>query len=214
MSDLNLPKLTRTRVKICGMTRSDDVRAAVALGVDAIGMILHADSPRTISVDQARTIRAEVPALVSLVGVFVDCSIETINEYAKSIGLDLVQLHGAENNEFGQALDTPFIKAIRARENTQVAHAVAQYPDARALLLDPYVKGQHGGTGTQLSASLWPKTASKPLILAGGLSADNVVHAVKQLTPFAVDLNSGVETSPGVKDAQKMARAIVSLSAS
>jgi len=113
--------LKRTRVKVCGMTRTEDVRAAVKLGVDAIGMILHADSPRTISIKQAQLIRAQVPAFISLVGVFVDCPAQTINEYSELIGLDLVQLHGLETNEFGAALDTPFIKAIRARSADQVA---------------------------------------------------------------------------------------------
>ena len=182
------------------MTDPSNVRSAIALGVDAIGMILHANSPRTISLKQAQLIRQQVPAFVSLVGVFVDCDAAKINQYSSEIGLDLVQLHGNETNEFGRQLSTPFIKAIRAKNAEQVADMVKQYPQARALLLDPYVQGQHGGTGKQLDLSLWPTSAEQALILAGGLSASNVKGAVKSVSPFAVDLNSGIEISPGIKD--------------
>lgn len=213
MSEEN--QVQRTRVKVCGMTRVDDVQAAVALGVDAIGMILHAQSPRLINVQQAQQLRAKIPAFVSVVGVFVDCDAGTINDYSTQIGLDLIQLHGRESNDFGASLNTPFIKAIRAQNAEQVAHAVTQYPDARALLLDPYVKGQHGGTGKQLDLSLWPQKQAtmhaQSLILAGGLSPDNVADAVNQVGPFAVDLNSGVESAPGIKDADLIAQAMQQL---
>jgi len=152
-----------------------------------------------------------VPAFVSLVGVFVDCDAEKINQYSSVIGLDLVQLHGNESNEFGDALDAPFIKAIRAKSAEQVADMVKQYPQARALLLDPYVQGQHGGTGKRLDLSLWPKNSDQALVLAGGLSADNVKSAVDSVSPFAVDLNSGIESSPGVKDMALLEKALASL---
>lgn len=200
----------RIRVKVCGMTRPKDVRTAVELGVDAIGMILHADSPRTISVEQAKKIREQVPAFVSLVGVFVDCPAAKIKDYASAIGLDLIQLHGAESNDFGVSLEIPFIKAIRARSIAQVSQAITEFPNARALLLDPYVKGQHGGTGQSLSSQLWPDTVQN-LILAGGLSADNVASAAAKLSPFAVDLNSGIETAPGIKSGEKIAKAMAAL---
>lgn len=201
----------RTRVKICGMTRADDVRVAVELGVDAIGMILHADSPRTICLEQAQLLRAQVPAFVSLVGVFVDCPTSKIKAYAIDIGLDLIQLHGAESNDFGIELGIPFIKAIRAKSADQVLTATTQFPQARALLLDPYVKGMHGGTGQSLSPTLWPDTDQK-LILAGGLSSDNVAAAVRELKPFAVDINSGVESAPGIKDCDQIALALDAIS--
>lgn len=197
----------RVRVKVCGMTRPEDARAAVELGVDAIGMILHADSPRAISIEQAQAIRAQVPAFVSLVGVFVDCPAPKLEDYASSIDLDLIQLHGAESNDFGLALKLPFIKAIRAKNEAQVSKAISEYPSARALLLDPYVPGKHGGTGQSLSDHLWPDT-EKDLILAGGLSPSNIARAVKALKPFAVDLNSGVETAPGIKSSMQIASAL------
>jgi len=193
------------------MTDPSNARSAIELGVDAIGMILHAQSPRTIGLKQAQLIREQVPAFVSLVGVFVDCNAEKINQYNAEIGLDLIQLHGNESDEFGQALDAPFIKAIRAKNTKQVIESVSQYPNARALLLDPYVKGQHGGTGKRLDLSLWPKTTEKALILAGGLSAENVNSAVESVCPFAVDLNSGIESSAGIKDIALLEKALVSL---
>ena len=201
----------RTKVKVCGMTDADNVCSAVKLGVDAIGMILHANSPRTITVEQARLIRAQVPAFVSLVGVFVDCDADKINSLSEQIGLDLIQLHGIESDEFGKQLNRPFIKAIRAKNVAQVSEQAELFPNARALLLDPYVKGQHGGTGKRLDYSVWPKKCAKPLVLAGGLSATNVRDAVETLSPFAVDLNSAIETQPGIKDIALLEQALTSL---
>ena len=204
-------KYARTRIKVCGMSQPENVSAAVACGVDAIGMILHADSPRTISLEQAQAVRSVVPAFVSLVGVFVDCDAEKINRYCEQASLDLVQLHGSESNGFGKQLSRPFIKAIRAQSKDQLNEQVQQYPDARALLLDPYVKGQHGGTGKQLDLTLWPVNSEQPLILAGGLSNENVKGAVQAVSPFAVDLNSGIEDSPGLKNINLLEQAIKSL---
>lgn len=192
--------LNRVRVKVCGMTEADQVERLVMLGVDAIGMILHADSPRLINIKQARRIRAVVPAFVSLVGVVVDCPSSTLKQLVEDVGLDLLQLHGNETPEFAESLSVPYIKAIRAHSLEQVAIEVNQFPSARAILLDPYVKGQAGGTGKQLDFSLWPKQCDKKLVLAGGLASGNIKAMVNQFKPFAVDLNSGVECSPGIKD--------------
>lgn len=200
--------LKRTRIKVCGMTDVKVARVAVGLGVDAIGMILHADSPRRIDLERARAIRAEIPAFVSLVGVFVDCPPQDLNSIADQVGLDLVQLHGAETNEYAESLNRPFIKAVRAKEPDQVNRDVQAFPNARAILLDPFVEGQHGGTGRQLSTHLWPTNDAQDLILAGGLSANNVGVAIAQLNPFAVDFNSGLETMPGKKDLGLLAQAI------
>ena len=190
----------RIRVKVCGMTQAAQVAQLVELGVDAIGIILHANSARLITVKQAQQIRAAVPAFVSLVGVVVDCPATTIGRLIAEIGLDLVQLHGKESTQFAESLGVPYIKAIRARSAEQVSREADQFPSARAILIDPYVKGLPGGTGEQLDNSLWPKQCSNKLVLAGGLSADNICSMVNQFKPFAVDLNSGVERSPGVKN--------------
>jgi phosphoribosylanthranilate isomerase len=201
----------RIKVKVCGMTQPEEVRAAVDLGIDAVGMILYAQSPRLIDLKVAQAIRLEVPTFVSLVGVFVDADASLINHYISEIGLDLVQLHGAETDQFGYALQAPFIKAIRAKSRQQVAIDTASFPNARALLLDPYVVGQHGGTGQQLESTLWPTSVSQRLILAGGLSAQNIVKACESTSPFAVDLNSGVESEPGRKDSSKLAAVLSAL---
>ena len=205
-------KYNRTRVKVCGMSQADNVSAAVDCGVDAIGMIFHADSPRNISLEQAKAIRAVVPAFVSLVGVFVDSDADKINRYCQQAGLDLIQLHGSESNEFGKQLSRPFVKAIRAQSKDQLNDQVKLYPDARALLLDPYVKGKHGGTGKQLDLTLWPTNTEQPLILAGGLSSENVHDAVQAVSPYAVDLNSGLEDAPGLKNIDLLEQAIKNLS--
>jgi len=182
------------------MTKVEQVEQIVELGVDAVGMILHADSPRQIDVQRAQQIREVVPAFVTLVGVVVDCPATRIDQMAQQIGLDLVQLHGSESAEFAESLSVPYIKAIRARSAQQVATQAASFPGARAILVDPYVKGIAGGTGVCLDASFWPENCPNKLVLAGGLSADNITNMVEQFQPFAVDLNSGVEFAPGDKD--------------
>ena len=204
-------KMNRIRVKVCGITRPQDAREIVRLGVDALGVILHADSPRKITIEQAQQIRKEVPAFVSLVGVFVDCPSDTIDNYSTRIGLDLVQLHGDETNANGNSLNRPFIKAIRARSIKQVQEKVMDYPAARAILLDPYVKGLHGGTGKTLDLSLWPKKPPLPIVLAGGLDPDNIAAVVTAVAPYAVDINSGVEIEPGIKSPAKVAAAMAAL---
>lgn len=200
---------TRTRIKVCGITRTSDAQAAVQLGVDAIGMILHAESPRAITTQAAQTIRSVVPAFVSLVGVFVNADQEFIEQSCQQIGLDLIQLHGDESSEFATQLDRPFLKAIRVKDKQQVIAQANDFLGSRALLLDPYVKGVHGGTGQVLDTAMWPNAeVQQPLILAGGLSPDNVYQRVTELQPFAVDLNSGVEQAPGIKSPSLIASAV------
>ena len=201
---------SRVKIKVCGMTQAAQVRAAVDLGVDAIGMILHANSPREISLEAAAQIRQVVPAFVTLVGVFVNCPSAKIERYVADIGLDLVQLHGEESSDFGASLSAPYIKALRAQSRQQLLTEMAPHTKARAILIDPYVQGVHGGTGRQLDLSLWPKSDHK-LILAGGLSAVNVAQAVTSVQPYAVDLNSGLETSPGIKDLSLLEQALMAL---
>lgn len=204
--------MARTRIKICGMTDPKQVQHAVAGGVDAIGMILHAESPRTISTAQAKKIRAVVPPMVSLVGVVVDCSTEQINQFVQDIGLDLVQLHGAETPEEAEQVTRPYVKAIRAKSLEQVTRDIAAWSNAAAILLDPYVEGQHGGTGTVLSDALWPTTGTQqPMILAGGLSPSNIAARIRACAPYAVDVNSGVESAPGIKDPLKVDSMIASV---
>ncbi len=190
------------------MKNPSDVAAAIELGVDAIGVILHADSPRLITKKAAIRLRKHIPSDVLFIGVFVDASLEIIQEYSADIGLDMVQLHGSETNSFGKSLNTQFIKAIRVKDKSGFAKQLKLYPDACALLLEPYVKGISGGTGKQLDLDLWPKSSKQKLILAGGLSSSNLKRTLKQIHPFAVDLNSGVEKSPAVKDIDLIKKAL------
>ena len=208
--------INRTKVKICGMTQAAQVAQLVDLSVDAIGVILYADSPRLISVEQAQQIRQQIPAFVTMVGVFVDCDAQRVNAYSEQIGLDLVQLHGAETSDYAAQLDLPYIKAIRAKDAVQVVNDIKCHPAARAILLDPYVEGQHGGTGKQLDSNLWPsnyaaQNQSQKQILAGGLSDKNLLAGVKDNHPYAIDLNSGVETSPGQKEIELIANCLAIL---
>lgn len=203
-------KPARTRIKVCGMTEPQDVAAAVDLGVDAIGMILHADSPRTISIEQAKEIRSVVPAFVTLVGVFVNAPSKVLASAYDAIKLDLLQLHGEEASDFAKGLGLPYIKAIRARSAEQIARDIPDFQHARAVLLDPYVKGQHGGTGQTLNLDLWPTAhqSKAKIILAGGLAPSNLSQRLTAVTPYAVDLNSGVELSPGRKSLELMTDAV------
>lgn len=192
--------MLRTRIKTCGITSAQDAEYAVSCGVDAIGMILHGQSPRLINKQVAIDIRQAVPAFVTLVGVFVDAEPQKVMEYYQDIGLDLLQLHGSESQQYCTDLRLPFIKALRVKDQQQLATDMAQYTQARAFLLDPYVKGMHGGTGKQLDKNLWPQASSKKLILAGGLSVENIHSAIADMQPYAVDVNSAIEDEPGVKN--------------
>ena len=201
------------KIKVCGMTKPSQVRQLVDMGVDAIGMILHASSPRLISLTQAQEIQRQIPAFVTLVGVFVDCDIKVVNDYIKQVPLDLIQLHGRETPEYGARLARPYIKALRAKTKSQVLESIGAYSNAKAILLDPYVQGKHGGTGMQLAPQTWPLADELPnseqkLILAGGLSPANIVDSVKRFTPYAVDINSGVEVEPGIKNMDKVAECL------
>ena len=195
-------------IKICGITKPDQAKAISALGVDAIGMILQADSPRKISIEVARSIRKQVPKTTKLVGVVVNSSHEKIQQMVDQIGLDMIQLHGDEDHKFAKRLSLPYIKAIRPQTAEQASDLVESYRTAKAILLDPFVQGQYGGTGRTLDLHLWPTKAEKPLVLAGGLNADNVVERIRLVEPWAVDLNSGLEIEPGYKDLKLVRRTI------
>ena len=197
--------MNRTRIKVCGITNPLDAEYAVNCGVDAIGMILHANSPRLANKEIAYEIRQVVPAFVTLVGVFVDADSELVQSYYHDIGLDLIQLHGAESEKYCNDLGLPFIKALRVKNRQQLMSNITQYAQCRAFLLDPYVQGQHGGTGKQLDENLWPESSSKKLILAGGLSVKNISAALNKMKPYAVDVNSGIENSPGNKNHEHLA---------
>lgn len=196
--------MSNIKIKICGITRIQDAEYAVRLGADAIGVILSTDSPRKIDLAQAAQIRRYVPESVDLVGVFVDESKEFIEQACEQIGLDVIQLHGAESAGFASSLQLPYIRAVRAQSRPQVQQEVEDHSAARAILIDPYVKGIHGGTGQQLDLRYWPASFEPPmatdrLILAGGLNPSNAAQRVAEAQAKSVDLSSGVEAAPGIK---------------
>ncbi len=194
------------RVKICGVTSLRDARCAVEAGAFAIGFNFHPPSPRYIEPEAAGRIAAALPPEVWRVGVFVDRERSEIERIAATAGLSAIQLHGAEAP--GLCLDwaIPVIKAGRVRERTDVER-LAAYP-VELILVDAYVEGVHGGTGVRFDWRLLEGVERKRLILAGGLTPENVAEAVRTVRPFAVDVASGVEVSPGVKDPEKVKRFI------
>jgi phosphoribosylanthranilate isomerase len=193
------------RVKVCGITNLEDAFAAVAYGADAIGLVL-APSPRQVTVDEAGEIARQIPPFVTKVGVFVDESADDVNRIADQCGLDAVQLHGHEPEEMTARIVTTVIKAIRVSTNEPVESTA--YPGC-VLLLDTYVPGTPGGTGITFDWALAKDAAAhRPIVLAGGLTEDNVTSAIETVCPYAVDVSGGVEAEPGRKDHDKIARFI------
>ncbi|HSI38355.1 MAG TPA: phosphoribosylanthranilate isomerase [Methylotenera sp.] len=195
----------RTRVKICGITRVEDALKAVELGADAIGLVFYVPSPRSVSIQQAMEIANQVPAFVSVVGLFVDADAGFVNEVISQVKLDLLQFHGDETPEECARYRMPFIKAIRVKADTNLVQYADKFTAAKALLLDAYTEGVAGGTGNVFDWNLIPKNLAKPVILAGGLTVNNVAQAIEQVQPYAVDISGGVEATKGIKDAAKIA---------
>ncbi|MEB0207270.1 phosphoribosylanthranilate isomerase [Pseudomonas sp. CCC3.1] len=196
--------MSAVRSKICGITRIDDALAAVAAGADAIGFVFYAKSPRAVTAQQARAIIAALPPFVTTVGLFVNASACELNETLDAVPLDLLQFHGDETQEQCEGYHRPYIKALRVKAGDDIAAACNAYASASGILLDTYVEGVPGGTGLAFDWSLIPEGLSKPIILAGGLCAENVTQAIAQVRPYAVDVSGGVEKSKGIKDHDKI----------
>ncbi len=197
----------RTRVKICGITRPVDALSAAEAGADAVGLVFAESSPRNVSLDQARAICAALPPFVTVVGLFVDAPAERIHAVLGQVPLDLLQFHGHETPEQCRTYGRPYIKAIhvRASGDPGIQAQAQRYGDAAGFLLDTYSPAAAGGTGQVFDWSCVPRDVGRPLILAGGLTPENVAAAIKQVRPYAVDVSSGVEQNKGVKDAAKIA---------
>ncbi|MDM7481745.1 MAG: phosphoribosylanthranilate isomerase [Halomonas sp.] len=193
----------RTRIKFCGFTRHEDVAQAVALGVDALGFVMWPRSARGIDPDALAALAAPVPAFVTRVGLFVNPDVALVEACLPH--LDLIQFHGDEPADFCAQFDRPWIKALRMRDNLDLHQAAQQYAAAQALLLDAYRPGVPGGTGETFDWSRIPAALQKPVILAGGLTVENIAAAVAQVAPYAVDVSGGIEAAPGQKDARRMA---------
>jgi len=200
----------RTRIKICGITRVEDAVAAAELGADAIGLVFYPPSPRYVASGRAAQIAAALPPFVSCVALFMDADEAAVREVLDAVPVDLLQFHGAETAEYCSAFARPYIKSLPmggdgargARERA------ASHPRARGFLLDSNAQGQAGGTGHTFDWSQRPDLGGRPLLLAGGLDADNVAAGVRSLRPWAVDVSSGVEAAKGLKDRARMHRFI------
>ncbi len=191
-------------VKVCGITRSEDARAAVQLGVDAIGFVFWPQSARYIDPYSARLIAAVIPPFVCTVGVYVDPDASWVEETARVAQLNLLQFHGDETPEFCNQFFQPYIKAIRVKQDTDLLQYAERYHTARGLLLDTYAADLPGGTGHAFDWHLIPPQLPLPMILSGGLNPDNVTEAIRQTQPWAVDVSSGVEAVKGIKDEKKI----------
>lgn len=201
----------RTRVKICGITRIEDALVAAQSGADAIGLVFYPQSPRAVSVEAARAICAALPPFVTTVGLFVDAEPESLRAVLRDVPLDVLQFHGAEAAAYCTQFGRPFLKALRMREATDVAAVRAEFRAASALLLDTYRAGVPGGTGEVFDWQRVPRELADEIVLAGGLNPDNVAAAIAMVRPYAVDVSGGVESAPGIKDAQRIAAFIAAV---
>lgn len=195
----------RTRVKICGITRIHDAQRAVALGIDAIGLVFYAKSSRAVSLRNATQIARAIGPFVTTVGLFLDATRQDVQQVIDTVPLDLLQFHGDECPADCGVHGKPYIKAIPMGAETDVVLFARSYPDACGFLLDSHVPGGAGGLGTPFDWDKIPANLSRPLILAGGLDARNITEAISRIRPYAVDISSGVESEKGIKDAKKMA---------
>ena len=194
---------TQVKVKICGMTNLKDVKVAVDGGVDAVGFIFYKKSPRSVTMQAVREIVLELPPFVDSVGVFVNETAEQINKIADHCKLDRVQLHGDESPAFCKKIRRRVIKAIRIKD-IQSLKKLSDYP-VSSFLLDTFSEDQYGGTGKVFDWNLaYPAKKYGPIILAGGLTPINVHQAIQRIQPYGVDVCSGVESQPGIKDHKKM----------
>ena len=194
---------TQVKVKICGMTNLKDVKVAVDGGVDAVGFIFYKKSPRSVTMLAVRKIDLELHTFVDSVGVFVNETAEQINKIADHCKLDRVQLHGDESPAFCKKIRRRVIKAIRVKD-IQSLKKLSDYP-VSSFLLDTFSEDQYGGTGKVFDWNLaYPAKKYGPIILAGGLTPINVHQAIQRIQPYGVDVCSGVESQPGIKDHKKM----------
>jgi phosphoribosylanthranilate isomerase len=197
--------MTRTRVKICGITRLDDALTAIAAGADALGFVFYAPSPRAVTAAQVANVTAKLPPFVSKVGLFVNAEVEEVQQVIAVAGLDCLQFHGDESADYCAQFNLPYYKAIRVKPGLNLVQCELDFASATALLLDTYSEKAVGGTGEAFDWSLIPAGLQKPIILAGGLNPDNVMQAARQVQPYALDVSGGVEAQKGIKSPQKIA---------
>jgi len=196
------------RVKICGITRAQDLHAACEAGADALGFVFYDKSPRHVSPGTATALLRELPPFVQSVGLFVNADPAFVESVLRVAPLDLLQFHGDETRADCARYGRPWIKAVRVSAGTDLLKCAADFAGARGLLLDAFVPGVPGGTGERFDWGLIPPDLPLPVVLSGGLDPANVVDAVRTVRPWAVDVSSGVEAAKGIKDPQKVAQFI------
>ena len=204
--------MKNTRIKFCGITRDEDVVVAASLGVNALGFVFCPTSPRAIDVATAINLLVNCPPFITRVGLFMNQKASTIKQIVASVPLDLLQFHGQESEQFCNSFERPYIKSI-AMGNGDNAIGINDYPSASALLLDSNVPGEGGGTGKSFAWDTIPSNIHQPVILAGGLDASNVAQAIQAVSPYAVDVSSGIEVAKGVKDKNKMSQFVAAVRA-
>jgi len=193
-----------TRIKCCGMTRVGDALLAARLGADAIGLVFTARSRRQVTPAQAREIVAALPPFVASVALFMDDDAALVRQVLDAVRPNLLQFHGGESDAWCAQFGRPFLKAVAMGEGAAALPRLRDYPHAAGLLLDGHAAGEAGGSGQAFDWSLLPRDSAQPLILAGGLHAGNVGGAVRTVRPWAVDVASGVESAPGIKDPTRL----------
>lgn len=199
-----------TRIKICGLTRPQDVDAAVAAGADAIGLVFYPASPRYIDLAWAIELIRHVPPFVDIVGLFVNAAPTQVRAVLAAIPVHLLQFHGDEDDAYCRQFGRPFLKAVRVCPDIDLPGQMAAFPSAQAILLDAFVEG-YGGSGQAFDWTLVPRELPKPIVLSGGLDANNVGDAIRRVHPAAVDVSSGVESGKGIKDAEKMRAFVIAV---
>ena len=195
--------MMKPRIKICGLTRVEDVDVALEAGADAIGLVFYPPSPRYVDLAVAAELARRIPPFVSIVGLFVNAEPERVRATLAALPIHLLQFHGDEDDAYCRQFDRPFMKAARVKPGMDLVQYCARFPTAQAILLDAFVEG-YGGGGKVFDWSLIPSVLSKPIVLSGGLDAENVGAALVQVRPAAVDVSSGVESAKGIKDAVKV----------
>ncbi len=196
--------MSRIRIKFCGMTRVEDTVAAARLGVDAIGFVFVRRSPRFLEPAAARAIAAALPPLVTVVALFMDDEVAWVREVERVLRPHWLQFHGSETDTFCAAFDTPHVKAVAMDSRDDVRACLDAHPRARGFVLDGHATGAQGGRGQAFDWSRIPRDIERPVILAGGLTADNVTAAIDRVRPWAVDVSSGIESAPGIKSLDRM----------
>lgn len=202
--------LQRMRVKMCGMTRMEDMEHAINLGVDALGIIFYAPSPRSITIKKAKKLLHSLPPFITVVAVVVNPELDFVRRLVDELPIQLIQFHGDEEAEWCQKVPLPYIKALHPLSAAHIMHAAGAFHTAQALLLDT-PSAARGGSGSTFDWRIIPSSLDKPYILAGGLNEFNIRDAVTETVPYAVDVCSGIEAAPGIKDHLKMSRFMAAL---